>query len=44
MINIIVTLAMELRSSVVANNANKVWGMPDRGGTPVRPTPDELQP
>ncbi|WP_082986853.1 MULTISPECIES: SusC/RagA family TonB-linked outer membrane protein [Butyricimonas] len=39
-------LAMELRSSAVANNANKVWGyMPDRGETLVRPTPpDELQP
>ncbi|WP_018338808.1 SusC/RagA family TonB-linked outer membrane protein [Butyricimonas synergistica] len=39
-------LAMELRSSAVANNANKVWGyMPDRGETLVRPTPpDELRP
>ena len=39
-------LAMELRSSAVTNNANKVWGyMPDRGETLVKPTPpDELRP
>lgn len=39
-------LAMEVRSSSVSNNANKVWGyMPNRGEALIKPTaPDEFAP